>query len=118
MGPPHDGNYNIVSVTRNADLTCGKEWICEHRWRQIYNMAKFRNVAGDEPVANRWDNSANQIAFSRGKKAFIAINNDGSPINTKLQTGLPAGNYCDVISGGLSGKSFRNHNLALVCHII
>jgi len=29
MGPPHDGSWNIVSVKRNADLTCGNEWVCE-----------------------------------------------------------------------------------------
>jgi alpha-amylase len=24
--------------------TCGNGWVCEHRWRQIYNMVEFRNV--------------------------------------------------------------------------
>lgn len=45
IGPPHDGSYNIVSPTFNADGSCGNGWICEHRWRQIYNMVEFRNVA-------------------------------------------------------------------------
>lgn len=44
MGPPHDSNFNINSPIINADDSCGGGWICEHRWRQIYNMAKFRNV--------------------------------------------------------------------------
>ncbi len=96
-----------MSVKRNADLSCGNGWVCEHRWRQIYNMAKFRNIAADDPVANWWDNGSNQIAFSRGNKAFIAINNDNGPIHQKLHTGLPAGNYCDIISGNLSGQSFQ-----------
>jgi len=67
-------------------------------------MVMFRNVAGDEPVTNWWDNGKNQIAFARGNKAFIVINNDDNPINNKLQTGLPGGKYCDVISGSLKGN--------------
>ena len=50
------------------DLSCGGGWICEHRWRQIYNMARFRNTAAFQPVQNWWDNGNNQIAFSRGNK--------------------------------------------------
>lgn len=104
MGPPNT-NGVIHDVIRNDDLTCNtNEWICEHRWRQIYNMVRFRNVASFEKMDNWWDNHFHSIAFSRGKKAFIAINNDDNPINETLKTGLPAGQYCDVISGNLVGK--------------
>jgi hypothetical protein len=58
----------VVVVDRYSDLTCGNGWICEHRWRQIYNMARFRNTAESKPVQNWWDNGSNQIAFSRGDK--------------------------------------------------
>ncbi len=88
-----------------SDDTCGNGWICEHRWRQIYNMAKFRNVANGEQVRNWWDNGSNQIAFSRGNKAFIAINNDDYAMDVTLQTGLPGGQYCDVISGNKINNS-------------
>ncbi len=33
--------------------------------------------------------------------AFIAINNDDYVLNQWLQTGLPQGQYCDIISGNL-----------------
>jgi alpha-amylase len=52
----------------NSDLSCGGGWICEHRWRQIYNMVRFRNTAEGQSVQNWWDNGNNQIAFSRGNK--------------------------------------------------
>lgn len=45
MGPPHDGNFNIQSPEIKSDDSCGGGWMCEHRWRQIYNMVKFRNIA-------------------------------------------------------------------------
>ena len=47
-----------------------------------------------------WDNGSNQIAFCRGGKAFVAFNNDGYDMSQGLQTCLPAGSYCDIISGG------------------
>ena len=52
----------------HSDLSCGGGWICEHRWRQIYNMVRFRNTAAGQSVQNWWDNGENQIAYSRGNK--------------------------------------------------
>ena len=89
-------------MIRNPNLTCSNGWVCEHRWRQIYNMVKFRNIVGNESMANWWTNDGNQIAFSRGNNGFIAINNDNFNLNQKLKTNLPQGVYCDVISGNLS----------------
>ena len=48
-------------------------------------MTKFRNVAGSSPVSNWWSNGENQIAFSRGSQAFIAINNDDFELNRTFQ---------------------------------
>uniref|UniRef100_A0A336M993 alpha-amylase n=1 Tax=Culicoides sonorensis TaxID=179676 RepID=A0A336M993_CULSO len=102
-GPPQDSNGNIVSPPINSDGTCGGGWVCEHRWRQIFNMVQFRNVVQGTALANWWDNGQNQIAFSRGNKGFVAFNLQGSDLNTSLATGLPAGNYCDVVSGSKEG---------------
>ena len=44
QGPPQDGNGNILSPIIYSDDTCGNGWVCEHRWRQIYNMVKFSIV--------------------------------------------------------------------------
>jgi hypothetical protein len=48
-------------------------------------MVGFRNIAGSTPVANWWTNGENQIAFSRGNQAFIAINNDDFELNATFQ---------------------------------
>ncbi|XP_066284507.1 alpha-amylase 1-like [Branchiostoma lanceolatum] len=98
QGPPST-NENINGVTINSDGTCGGDWICEHRWRQIRNMVQFRNVVSGQSLQNWWSNGNNQIAFSRGNKGFIVINNDDWNMNEWLQTGMPSGDYCDVISG-------------------
>ncbi|KAK0060763.1 alpha-amylase [Biomphalaria pfeifferi] len=97
-GPPHNGDMSIKDVTLSG-MICNNGWSCEHRWSQIYNMIAFRNMARGTPIANWWSGADYQIAFSRGNKAFIALNLEGFEINQMLQTGLPAGTYCDVISG-------------------
>ncbi|XP_060660223.1 alpha-amylase A [Drosophila nasuta] len=105
QGPPTTDGHNIASPVFNSDLSCSGGWVCEHRWRQIYNMVAFRNAVGDDQVSNWWDNGSNQISFSRGSRGFVAFNNDNYDLNSSLQTGLPAGTYCDVISGLKSGSS-------------
>ncbi|EFB22518.1 hypothetical protein PANDA_020921, partial [Ailuropoda melanoleuca] len=98
IGPPNN-NGVIKEVTINPDTTCGNDWVCEHRWRQIRNMVKFRNVVDGQPFTNWWDNGSNQVAFGRGNRGFIVFNNDDWALSSTLKTGLPAGTYCDVISG-------------------
>uniref|UniRef100_H3BVK0 alpha-amylase n=1 Tax=Tetraodon nigroviridis TaxID=99883 RepID=H3BVK0_TETNG len=99
MGPPSHPDGSTKSVPINPDETCGDGWVCEHRWRQIKNMVIFRNVVNGQPHSNWWDNNSNQVAFGRGNRGFIIFNNDDWDLDVTLNTGLPAGTYCDVISG-------------------
>ena len=100
-GPPSNGD-DTSDVVINPDGSCGNGWVCEHRWRPITNMVEFRNQAKGQPMMNWWDNEEHQIAFSRGDRAFIAINNEEwQNMDITLQTGLPEGVYCDIISGDL-----------------
>ncbi|TQJ46446.1 MULTISPECIES: carbohydrate-binding module family 20 domain-containing protein [Streptomyces] len=73
-------------------------WKCQHAWREIASMVKFRNTAGSAAVTNWWDNGSNAIAFGRGNKAYVAINHESSSLSSTFQTSLPAGTYCDVQS--------------------
>ncbi len=81
----------------SADL--GK-WVCEHRHPAIANMVQFRQTTNGEPVTN-WQNiggtPTNHIAFARGNKGFVAINNSLTSATTTYQTNLPAGFYCDIV---------------------
>ncbi|KAJ8322270.1 hypothetical protein KUTeg_000741 [Tegillarca granosa] len=85
-GPPHNGDMSTKHV-------------CEHRWRQIYNMVAFRNVVMGTNLHHWWDNGNYQIAFARGNKGFFILNLEGSTLDRTLQTGLPQGTYCDIITG-------------------
>lgn len=68
-------------------------------------MISFRNAVRGTNVTNWWDNGNNQVAFCRGNNGFIAFNGDTSDLNMKLQTCLPPGVYCDIISGTKSNDS-------------
>lgn len=106
QGPPKDANGNLQSPVINPDGSCSGGWVCEHRWRSISSMVGFKNIAGSTAVANWWDNGSNMIAFSRGSRGFIAFNGQfGVDMNSRLQTGLAAGVYCDIISGQKTGNS-------------
>ncbi len=88
-GGPNNGQVN-------ACYTYG--WKCQHAWREIASMVKFRNTAAGTAVTDWWDNG-NQIAFGRGDEAYVAINHEGATLSRTFQTSLPAGSYCDVQSG-------------------
>lgn len=103
QGPPADNKGAIISP-QFKNGACFNGWICEHRWRQIYNMINFKNAAGNSTVENLWDNGKNQIAFSRGNKAFIVFNLEPTAIDRVFTTGLPSGEYCDISSGNKVGN--------------
>jgi alpha-amylase len=69
-------------------------------------MVAFRNAVDGTILSNWWDNGENQIAFSRGNRGFIAFNGQYRvDLSQTLHTGLPAGVYCDLASGGKQGTS-------------
>lgn len=105
QAPPADENEQLLSPKFDKDGACINGWVCEHRWRQIYNMVDFNNAVRGAEMSNWWDNDDNQIAFCRDKRGFIAFNGNNWDLKQRLHTCLPAGVYCDVISGALlNGK--------------
>ncbi|KAG8905320.1 hypothetical protein FRB99_000246 [Tulasnella sp. 403] len=80
-------------------------WLCQHRWPMIVGMVQFRKVVGDADVNSvtngnaLWLFSRSAIAWGRGDKGFVAINNAILPWRQTLKTQLPDGTYCDVLHG-------------------
>jgi alpha-amylase len=107
MGPPSDasGATNPVSCAASLESAPVGQWVCEHRDPYIARMVAFRRAVAGMPVSNWWDNGANAIAFSRGTAGFVAISREGAPVAAAVATGLPAGSYCDVLTGGRSGAA-------------
>merc|ERR1719431_501321 len=71
----------------------GNGWVNEHRWSSIANMVQFANAVVGTGVEN-WQGGYNYLGFSRGNKAFVAMGDLGKD----FYTGLPDGEYCDIIS--------------------
>ena len=93
MGPPADAQGHTLPVS------CGDGWVCEHRWSAIASMVEFRNITqGTATVEHWWDNGNSQIAFARGDRGFVVINNEDMPLQETLMTGLPPGNYCNILA--------------------
>jgi len=99
VAPPANGE-DVLSPEFGEDGSCTNGWVCQHRWSPIFNMVEFRSVVSGTELTNWWVGGDNQIAFSRGDKGMIAITVEGE-INADIETSLPDGIYCDVISGSL-----------------
>jgi len=104
IGPPHESDWTISDVQVDSTTEqCLGDWVCEHRWPVIKAMVEWRAAAEGAALRHWWSDGYRQIAFARGERAFIAINDDGfKPMDVNLYTGLPAGEYCDVTSGHLT----------------
>jgi alpha-amylase len=108
QGPPLPNNdatdtggpWRLSDTVRPTGCDGGSPWVCEHRWGNIAAMVGFRAATlGAWSADNRWSNGFQQIAFSRGSLGFVAINNENFAMNRDLQTGMPMGSYCQVLSG-------------------
>jgi alpha-amylase len=104
--PPADADGFIT------DTDCSKGWVCVDRDRAVTNLVGFHNIVGDAPVRNWYDDGANLIAFSRGNRGWIAINNADTAATRTFRTGLKAGTYCDIshatfADGDCSGPTVR-----------
>ncbi|XP_039954279.1 uncharacterized protein LOC120770760 [Bactrocera tryoni] len=78
-------------------------WVCEHRWPPIVQMIQLVNTLSEmeDGVMNFQTGGPNHIAFCRGNKAFFVFNSDLQlAYDADVETCLPSGTYCDVISGG------------------
>ncbi|XP_055893859.1 alpha-amylase-like [Biomphalaria glabrata] len=94
-GPPRNADMSAKDVIIKADGTCDNGWVCEHRWKSIGNMAMFRNAVAGTSVDNfKYENGV--LSFNRGNKGFFAMGSN--PFSISVNTGLPAGEYCDLIS--------------------
>jgi alpha-amylase len=115
MGPPSDaaGNTNDVTCAPSLETATIGQWVCEHRDPYIRNMVSFRRVVAGTDVNHWWDNGASAIAFSRGDKGFVAVNNEQVSVGADVTTSLTPGTYCDLLTGGKSGTACVGTSIAV-----
>jgi alpha-amylase len=115
MGPPSDanGNTNSVSCATSLETATVGQWVCEHRDPAIAKLVAFRRVVAGSDVNHWWDDGSNAIAFSRGDKGFVAINRETAALDTSVTTGIAAGTYCDLLTGGVTGGACAGTTVAV-----
>ncbi|XP_011187201.1 uncharacterized protein LOC105215124 [Zeugodacus cucurbitae] len=97
----HIRSPTFDAATGRCEYASG--WVCEHRWPPIVQMIHLVNTLSEleDGVINFQTDGPNHIAFCRGNKAFFVFNSDlRLPYDAVVETCLPRGTYCDVISGG------------------
>ncbi|TJZ58719.1 glycosidase [Streptomyces piniterrae] len=101
------GSPNVYSGYEWSDKDAGPPsgtdgWTNEHAKREITGMVGFRNAVGSAELTEWWDNGGSAIAFGRGGKGFVAINNGDGELTQTFATSLPSGTYCNVIAAAPS----------------
>ena len=66
--------------------------MCCAIWISFVHL-QFANAVAGTGIEN-WQNQGNSLGFSRGNKGFFAM---GDLNNAEFYTGLPDGEYCDII---------------------
>lgn len=97
QGPPSTSPYDS-----NGNPLINVQWDFIHRWSDLSGMVAFRSTTSGQDVNRFVSDSGNQIAFNRGSKGFVAINNDAAQWSAPFQTLLPPGTYCNVVHGQLT----------------
>jgi alpha-amylase len=115
QGPPSDasGATNRVTCASSMETATIGQWVCEHRDPVVVRMVAFRKAVGGSDVSRLWDNGGNAVAFSRGDQGFVAINREQQSLTATVATGLPAGSYCDLLTGGISGTTCAGNTVAV-----
>ena len=85
-----DVDMDKVCSTNDSD------WNCEQRWTSTRGMIALRNYVNGTEVTDWQDDGGDNIAFSRGNKGFIAINNGKNDKDASYATSLADGEYCNV----------------------
>ncbi len=104
VGPYHEeGGGCILSADASSfdanGLTTLEDgrWICEHRNPAIRKMIRFRKNTAGTRLVHPWGKGAS-VAFGREGKGFIAINQESETLSESFQTGLPSGDYCNIVA--------------------
>ena len=112
----------IWQNNRNTGFDPGSPWVCQHRWNAISNMVLFRNKTKNaKGICHIWT-TPHQVAFARCRQVakkyivavgFVVINNTENWLKQRFETGLPDGNYLDLIHGDINNKKLTGAKITV-----
>ncbi len=89
-------------------------WTFKHAQNDIKNMVGFRVATYGTDVVNKWSSADGAaIAFGRGSKGFVAINNGSGQVQREFTTSLPDGKYYNVIKAQKSGGTWSGETVTV-----
>lgn len=109
-----------ISPTASSSYKPG-QFVCLQRWTSIKGMIAWRDAVGEADKTNMYAPklgaaNAGAYGFGRSGKGYVLINSKASTIKlSKVATGMKAGTYCDMVTGGnkpittkkVAGKNVR-----------
>lgn len=94
---------------------CQAPWSCEHRLAGMAELVQFHNATDGAFVATRvWRGTNSQLAFSRSRLGFAALNADASALVARIPTDLADGVYCNLLDPSYDRLSRRCTQKVLV----
>jgi len=109
QAPAVDGQGNVIDPQPGQN-----GWTFKHAQNDIKNMVGFRVATYGTDVVNKWSSTdGSAIAFGRGDKGFIAINNGSGQIQREFTTSLPDGTYYNVIKAEHTGSSWSGEKVTV-----
>ncbi len=110
-GPPAPA-ASVTCAARMEAAVIG-QWVCEHRDPWITAMVGFRRAVAGADFSRMWEDAKDAVAFSRGNKGWVAINNGSSSVSATITTGLAAGTYCDILTGSKAGAACTGRSITV-----
>lgn len=105
-GPATDGSgaavaWTCAGVTGPRDAYADGDGVCTEGWTAIAGLLELRRWAGDAPRLPGVDDG-DVYGFERDGRALLLVNPSGEDAAAVVPTGLPDGEYCDVVAAGAS----------------
>lgn len=108
-GPAYDGQGRVIDPAPGQN-----GWTFKHAQNDIQNMVGFRTATYGTDVVNKWTSADGAaIAFGRGSKGFVAINNGGGQVQREFTTSLPDGTYYNVITAKRTGSTWSGDTITV-----
>ena len=112
-GPVSDGAGDVLPVTCGTATSGVGGWLCQDRATATAGMVGFRNATSGSPVSRWWSDGSDAIAFAREGSGYVVINKESTTLSRTFDTGLPAGTYCNLVTGHVQGRHCTGPTVAV-----
>lgn len=110
-GPPAPAA--TVPCAASFEAAVVGQWTCDHRDPWIVAMVGFRKAMAGTEVTRTWDDAGDVVAFTRGDRGWVMVNAGANSVTATINTGLPTGTYCELLTGGRTGAACAGRSVTV-----